>query len=77
MNAFSQYRAWSIGLACLLLVVGLQAGGARAADGQIAGVANDDCLNALPLIGEGPFPFDNTTAIPDGPDHPACEEYGE
>jgi DNA-binding beta-propeller fold protein YncE len=36
----------------------------------------DDCLDANPLTGTGVFPFDNTNATTDGPDHAACLSGG-
>jgi len=39
--------------------------------------STDACVDALPIYGEGTFPFDNTGATTDGPDHTACVAFGE
>ena len=38
---------------------------------------NDDCADALAISGTGLFPFDNSTATTDGPEHAVCDSFGE
>lgn len=46
--------------------------------GGVAGFLNDDCATAQTLIaGEGAFPFNNSLATEDGPDHAACNSFNE
>jgi hypothetical protein len=39
--------------------------------------ANDLCANAMPIAGEGTFPFDNLGAATDGPAHATCTFFGQ
>lgn len=39
--------------------------------------SSDQCDDALPIAGSGPFTFDNQTATTDGPPHAACRQTDE
>lgn len=52
------------------------AGAARAGDPGAYVPGADQCLDAVPIAGEGVFPFDALAATTDGLPHAACESFG-
>ncbi len=43
----------------------------------VLGGGANNCIDAVPIVGEGTFAFDNVTATTDGPAHNACMAFGE